>query len=413
MAKAAPNKVVLTDKLLRSLKPDPAAKRRMIWDAGQPNFGVRVGETGRRSFIVVRRPAGSTKPSWHVVGTYPEIGLSAAREQARDVRSLLGKGTTPKLVEQARLREQQERQRLEQVQQENTFASVAEKFIRKHLVQLRSGRRHESLVRSTLLPAFGTMQVGDIKRKDIIRLVEGIAETRGPAAARLVFAIISKFYNWCLNRDIEGVEYNPAARLSVTDLVGAPTARDRILSDAELKLVWQAIETLGYPFEHVFKLLILLGQRRDEITCCRWSELDFDNATLTIPATRMKGHLVHTVPLPSMALEIFRTVPRFTGEFAFSRSGGQRAVSGIAAVKARLDGIVAQTAQIPHWTTHDLRRTCRSNLAALGVPPVVAEAVIGHRQRGILQVYDRHSYSSEKRDALTLWQEKLISIVAG
>jgi len=74
---------------------------------------------------------------------------------------------------------------------------------------------------------------------------------------------------------------------------------------------------------------------------------------------------------------------------------------------------VAEKWQIPHWTTHDLRRTCRSNLAALGVPPVVAEAVIGHRQRGILQVYDRHSYSSEKRDALTLWQEKLISIVAG
>jgi integrase len=405
----------LTDKFLRALKPDSGGKRRMIWDTGQRNLAVRVSETGKISFVVVRRAKGAPAPTWHVTGHYPAMGLKVAREAARDVRSLLMEGTTPKQVARQRLEQEQERQRIAEAQRENTFAAIADQFIATYLRHLRSAKRHEALIRTMLVPALGDTAVNEIRRRDIVRLVEEIAASRGPGSARVTLAVLSKFYNWCLSADRADVEFNPCSRIRVADLVGPAISRDRILNDQELKLVWSAAEQIGYPGGKVVQLLMLLGQRLNEIAACSYQEIDVSTAMLSIPASRMKNKSAHLVPLPPVSMQLLTGLPRFAGgDYVFSASSGRQPIKDFAGLKIKLDATIVQIAGKPiqSWVLHDLRRTCRSNLAALRIPTTVAEAVIDHRQRGVVGVYDRYQYLDERRAALVAWQDKLLSIVA-
>ncbi len=152
----------------------------------------------------------------------------------------------------------------------------------------------------------------------------------------------------------------------------------------------------------------MTGQRLREVANAEWKEFDLDQAVWTIPATRMKGNAAHEVPLPGAVADMLRTLPRGTGPFVFSTTGGRRPVSGFSKAKERLDGLLAD---VGPWTFHDLRRTMRTNLGGLPVPTNVAEMCIAHAQPGLHKVYDRHSYRDEKRRAFELWAARLLSIV--
>jgi integrase len=147
-----------------------------------------------------------------------------------------------------------------------------------------------------------------------------------------------------------------------------------------------------------------------EISEARWSEIDCDKLTLTVPAERMKGKKAHTVPLTPAVVALLKTMPRFKGgDFVFTTTGGRRPVSGFSKAKMQLDKIIGE---IDHWSIHDLRRTARTGLATVGASPFIAELVIGHRQTGVHATYDLYSYLVPKRDALLEWEKKLLAIVA-
>jgi integrase len=411
MPKAQPVRVDLTDRYVKAIKPPPAGTRRWIGDLALPNFGVRVTDKGQKTWMVRRRAKGSTTLTWHRLGSYPDMSLAQARTEARHVRATLAEGKTPKQEEEERQHQEAERHRAEQERREHTFGAIAEQFITRYLRHLRSAKPTESLIRSTLLPVFADRPAGDIRRRDIIKLVEAVEETRGPAIARTALAVTSKMFNWALNRDIAGLEFNPASRIGA-DLLGPPPTRDRVLTDEELRSIWRATAALDYPWQPLYRLLMATGQRLHEISDLSWSEIDLEKATLTIPASRMKGKAVHIVPLAPVALGVLRDLPRFSfGDFVFSTTGGRRPVGAISQAKARLDCKIAEAGEIPPWRVHDLRRTMRSNLSALGIQPVVAEAILAHRQRGVIATYDRYEYLSEKRDALEKWEVRLLSIV--
>jgi integrase len=141
----------------------------------------------------------------------------------------------------------------------------------------------------------------------------------------------------------------------------------------------------------------------------RWSEIDLDKALWTIPADRMKADSAHEVPLSPMAVEILKSLPRWTGPFVFSTTGGARPISGFSKIKLRIDAALSEA--IPAWRFHDLRRTMRTGLGGLPVPANVAEMCLAHAQPGLHQVYDRHSYRAEKRRAFELWAAQLKDIV--
>lgn len=418
-------KVAMSDRTLKALKPAPAGKRIQVWDAIQPNLCARVTDKGRISFVVVRRPSGGAKIVWTVLGAYPTMSLAEARAAARDALAALSEGKHPNEAKAARQRAAQE---AAQQQRAGSFEAIAELFIKQHLARLRTGKAVEALIRNRLVPALGARPIGDIRRRDIIALVEKVATggiiapgrsraaNGGEYAARHVLATLSKLFNWAITRDIEGLDANPCSGIKTADLLGPAKARDRVLSDDELRLIWQAAEAMKPgPIPVLYQVLMLTGQRLREISDARWSEIDLKNSMLTVPAERMKGKTAHSVPLTPAIIALLSDMPRYQGgDFVFSTTLGKRPVSGFSKAQDRMRRAVEQlaNASVPHWQIHDIRRSVRTGLSITGATPFIAEQVIGHRQSGVHAVYDLHKYDAEKRDALMKWEARLLRIVA-
>jgi integrase len=415
-------KVALTDRSLKALKPAPAGKRDTVWDAIQPNLGVRVTDRGRRSFVVVRRRAGEARPTWVTLGEYPTLGLAEARKTARETLGALIAGDDPAVLAEAKRCEEEEASRRREA---GTFAALAERFIALHLPRLRTARAVEALIRRELIPVLGDRQVGEIRPRDIVALLEAIMArgadhpgrmrptSGGEHAARHALSALRKIFAWALSRDVEGLDVNPCARVKAEDLFGGGVrARDRVLGPAELRAVWRAAEAEGYPFGDLIRALLLTGQRLREIAEARWSEIS--EATLTVPAARMKSKEAHALPLTDRMRALLDGLPRFTaGDYLFTTTAGRLPIGGFSRAKRRLDRKIAENGDsIAHWQLHDLRRSARTGLAEAGVLPFFAELVVAYRQNGVHRVYDLHRYDVEKAQALLAWEARLLSVVA-
>jgi integrase len=208
-------------------------------------------------------------------------------------------------------------------------------------------------------------------------------------------------FGWALRRG--SVASNPFINLPV-----APTTkRERVLSDDELASLWRA--TSGESFNGIVRLLILSGQRRDEVAGMTWAELSGDLSTWTIPASRAKNGAIHIVPLSEPAQELLRSLPKFDG-LVFP--GLRGAFNGWSKAKAALDA----RSGVTNWRLHDLRRTMATGLQRLGVRLEVTEQVLNHiagSRAGIVGVYQRHDFAAEKRAALEAWGEHVMAIVEG
>jgi len=403
-------KRTLSDRLLRSLLAS-TTRAFEIWDQIDRGFGVR-GQRGVVSFFAMRRQrgAGRSQPIRITIGRFPAVGLVQARQRARDLLRELYDGANPREREA-------ERRRALAAEQANLFAAVAGDFITRSVVRARTARNIERIVRKELVARWGNKPITAVTGRDIRQLLDEIIDDGRPAAAEQVFTYTRRLFRWALGRDY-GLTSDPTVNIAVRDIVGIRRPRQRILTDAELKLIWQAtdgpvVET--YPEGPYVRLLLLLGQRRTELAEARWSEVDFPRAAWVIGAARMKGGDTHAVPLPAPALEILRTLPRLDGsDIVFATSRGVRPINDFAAIKARLDRrITALNGRTPlePWTFHDCRRTFRTGLSTLGIAPHVAELCIAHRQKGLLRTYDLHRFSSEKAQAFARWAAHLLSIV--
>ncbi len=205
--------------------------------------------------------------------------------------------------------------------------------------------------------------------------------------------------------------------------IGKRAARIRTLTDEELRLLWRAAGRFEYPFGPMYRLLLLTGLRRNEVSDAHWRELDLEQKIWVIPGERVKGGHAHVIPLTEQMLALLDTLPRHPDGFLFSTTRGSRPVSGFSKVKARLDQRMGRTQRalarmegrryevIRPWRNHDIRRTVRTRLSALPVTDLVRELVIGHAKPGLHKIYDQYVYLDEKRDALELWGRRLKSIV--
>jgi integrase len=415
---AAAHKRALTDRSLQTLRPDPDGRRITVWDALMPGLAVRVSGKGKRTFTVIKRRAGREQLSFVTLGAYPVMTLAEARAKAREALGALAAGEDPAALAEAKRRAAEEAERQKRA---GTFGAIAEEFIRRHARTQRSGKMTEGIVRREVIPAWGDRQIADIGKRDVIALIEAILDrggakpapgtrrkTGGPYAARHALAIVRKLFNWAVGRDLIAV--SPCDRIKAAELHGAPEARDRVLDDEQLRAVWRAAEVTPYPYGPLVRMLILTGQRRDEIAGARWPEIDLGKGLLEIGADRMKAKSGHTVPLTSAAVEILRDLPRFSaGDYVFSGQTGAKPFSGFSKAKVRLDGVIGC---IEPYSLHDLRRTVRTRLAELGVTPFIGELVLAHPQKGVHATYDRHSYDHEKRAALEKWEERLLRLLS-
>jgi integrase len=240
--------------------------------------------------------------------------------------------------------------------------------------------------------------------------------------------LIRRFFNWCLDQHTFGLDRSPCDRLKPNSIIGPVPKRNRRLNDAELFAFWRATGRMQYPLGPVYRMLLLTGLRLNEAAQLSWPELNGD--IIIVPPERMKAKdgkaVEHLVPLSSAAREIVASLPRVkNGPYLFSLSGGKRPLTMNGPIKADLDRRMLRTLKalarrrgedhagvtLPPWVNHDLRRTVRSGLSALRVPHNVAEAVLAHRQGGVVGTYDVHEYQDEKAEALEAWARRLASIV--
>ena len=188
------------------------------------------------------------------------------------------------------------------------------------------------------------------------------------------------------------------------------TARDRVLSNAELRTIWQALDDDQYGA--VVKLLLLTGQRKSEIAKLRWSEIDFDRNVIALPASRTKNGRPHEIPMSETVQQLLKSQPRVDGrDLVFGKRVGP--FSGFSQAKDKLTHAHCRCAP---WTLHDLRRSAATGMAELGIAPHIIEAVLNHvsgHKAGIAGIYNRALYTAEKAQALARWDEHIASLVQG
>jgi integrase len=295
-----------------------------------------------------------------------------------------------------------------------TVAEIAEEYLDKAASQHATFRNYEWVIRNDVIPAIGGMKMVDIRRRDIARVIDRPLGDGKLYMANRVLHTLQGLFKWALSRG--EIDDNPC------DGVRAPAkekARDRALTDDELEQVWGALPAVSFQVQSAIKLLILTGQRLNEVIGAKWSEIDFEQALWTLPANEpgrsKKRKAAHLVPLAPAALAIFAKLKETNGSLPTvfrpkGKGAGKSAPtrSMLSVPKMALDRALPDLA---HWRTHDLRRTCRTGMGRLGVPQHVAELVIGHTLPGIIAVYDRYGYLAEKRDALNRWAAHVLRVV--
>jgi integrase len=395
-------KINLTDRFIDSPGRTPTTGRKDYSDAQVPGLSLRVTAAGHKSFVLIARyPLNPKNPTRRALGDYGKITLEQAREKARSWLALIGKGIDPK-VEDARQKAEAGRRQI------NTFAAVAAEFLDRHASGLRKAGEARRIVDQEFVKRWGARPIVDIRPEETAAAIRAIVKRGAPYQAHNALGYLRRLFNWAIGTHEFGIATSPVERLSPKDLIGKREGRERTLTDAELRAVWDAAELMGYPYGPLFRLLILTGQREREVADMSWSEINFDQALWTIPAIRMKGARAHEIPLVATAVALLQSLPRFTaGAFVFTTTSGAKPVNGFSKAKARIDRLSG----VENWKIHDLRRSMRTHLSALPLQDMVRELIIAHARPGLHKVYDQHNYRSEKRECLELWAARLKGIV--
>jgi integrase len=409
----------LTDKELRKLKPAAAGKRYILPDAQVPGFGVRVTDRGSVSFVLVARYAGSKNPVPRQIGDYPAIDLAKARQVAREWREDIAKGVDPK-DKAAGVKRQAERDRLEEARrQANTFGAAFDAYAAERLSELRTGDGVKMAVEKHVMPAWRHRPLTDIRRPDAKELLRTVAKA-SPIGANRIRSYLVTFGKWAEEED--RIEASPFANLK------PPTkerARERVLTDLEIRAIWRACAEMG-AFGRAFRFMLATGQRRSEVGDMEWREFDETKGLWTIPRERVKADRAHEVPISAFALSILAETPKI-GDHVFASRGprgrqeGTAPVSGWSKAKIRLDELAlaelkrlaGDDAVLPEWHLHDLRRTCATRMGGLKVERLTISKVLNHAEGGVTRVYDLERYRPEKSAAMESWGAKLAEIVGG
>lgn len=427
---------VLTVKSVEAAKPDPKT-RREIPDGALPGLYLLVQSSGAKSWALRYRFDG--KPKKLTVGSVllERIGeapdgplpfgvpmtLTEARKAAREALQQIAEGTDPAAAKAAA----KAAKAADAEAGRDTVEILGQRFIERYCKpRNRSWTEVQRQFKAEINPHWGKRKAQDITKRDVLDLLDGIIDRGSPVTANRVFATVRRFFGWLIERDI--LTASPCAGIK------KPTpekSRERILSDDELRLFWKATDGFDHPFGPMWRLLLLTGQRRNEIAGMRRSELalDGDAPAWTIPRDRTKNANAHLVPLAPAAVDIIEGLPKIGKAGYVFTTTGETPVSGFSRSKGRLDNAMlailkkeAEKAgedpdkvELTPWTLHDLRRTMASGMARLNINLPVIEKCLNHVSgsfAGIVGVYQRHEFTEEKRRAFAAWADFIDGLVS-
>ncbi len=362
-----------TDISIKNLRPK--ARRYVIWQDNGNSFGVRVSPKGRKSFITVYRYKGKQHLITH--GIYPKISLAQAKRAHAETLARVDKGIDPG------------KKRYE-AKTAPTVEELADEYLRKWAIpRKRTWKNDEYILVRIVLPVWGKSKAKDITRRDVNILLDSIMDRGSPIMANRTLAIIRKMFNFAVSQDI--------LEIAPTTSVKAPAPekrRDRVLTESEIKAFWLELDKLKPLMRGAFQFLLLTAQRSGELTGAEW--IDIHGDWWIIPGSKTKNGSSHRVPLSSPVMSILTQLDLNDGR--------------LFPIQTRSLSRVLRQHQMD-FSPHDLRRTAASHMTSLGVPRLTVAKILNHVETGVTAVYDRHSYDTEKRQALELWGQRVMEIV--
>ena len=378
----------LTDRFCAHAKAAEGEAQTDYFDESRKGLALRVTQAGTRSWTYHFTWAG--KRVRMTFGTYPATSLGKAHTLVDEARAALEAGKDPRTA----------------LAKPETFKAICEEWAEREGASLRTGEDRKTTLKRLVYPDLGERPIAEIRRNEIIRVLDRIEDESGPVMADQTLAFMRRVFNWHASRSDDF--RSPIVR-GMARTKPKARARKRILTDDEIRDVWKALDTADVPacYPAYVRALLLTATRRNEAAGMNSIELQGD--LWTIPGERYKTKLDHVVPLTTQAKALIGGKPEgFKGNawFVFSSTGGAKAFSGYSKAKKELDKEIAKRRQaedrepMPRWTLHDLRRTARSLMSRAKVPTDHAERVLGHVIGGVRETYDRYEYLDEKRDAL-------------
>jgi integrase len=368
---------LLTDRFCAGAKPRDGEVQTDYFDEQVSGLALRVSET-YKSWSLHYTLGGRRKRL--TFGAYPVVSLASARTRADEAKAAIGEGRDPQAIASETLR------------------AICELYMAREGARLRSAEWRKRLLDRHIYPTLGSRPIAEIKRSEIVRLLDRVEEGSGPAMARQTLALVRKVMNWHATRSDDFL--SPVVRgMARTQ----ERARDRVLTDDELRAIWRAE---GGLFGDYVRFLLLTAARRNEVAQMTWAELQ--GSDWTLPARRNKTGVDLVRPLSRAAQAILAGLPK-AGEFVWSPNGGGKALTNFSNSKAAFD----KASGTRGWRIHDLRRQARSLMSRAGVPTDHAERCLGHVIPGVRGVYDRHEYHAEKAQAFEALAALIERIVSG
>lgn len=378
-------RIRLTPANVRKARADEGKDRTIFWDAKTSGFGLQVTAAGHKSFIIQYRSKGRSR-RMAIDGV---LTLEAARKRAR---ALLG--------EVAHDRDPLAERRTEIARERDTFQAIAESYFARECKKLRTAADRQRVLKRLVYPRLGAQPIGDIRRSDIVRLLDHLEDENGAVMADRTLSYIGRIMNWHASRSDEF--RSPIVR-GMARTSAKERARARVLTADELRTIWKASEAIPGPFGALVKFLLLTAARRSEASGMAWEEIK--DGVWLLPAARNKVKQDLARPLSGAAQNVIGSLQKL-GRYVFTYDGATP-IANLSNPKARLDDACG----VKDWRLHDLRRTARSLLSRASIAPDVAERCLGHVMPGVRGVYDRHEYHEEKKRAFEALAAQIARIV--
>jgi integrase len=370
----------LTDRFCATARARDGEAQTDYFDTQVSGLAFRVSGWGRKSWTLHYSLAGTRKRL--TFGSYPALSLAGARTRADEAKATIAQGHVPSFAAT------------------ETLKDICELYLAREGEKLRNVKWRKGVLNRHVYPTLGARPIAEIRRSEIVRLLDRIEEGSGPSMADQTLALIRKVMNWHATRtdDFLSPVVRGMARTQRSEL-----ARERTLTDDELRKVWT---TSNGVFGDYVRFLLLTAARRNEVSQMTWAEID--GGDWTLPAARNKTKLDLVRPLSRQAKAILDALPK-AGQFVWSTNGGAKPIAGFAQFKRKFD----KASGTKGWTLHDLRRTARSLMARVGVSDDHAERCLGHVIGGVKGVYNRHDYHREKAQAFEMLAGEIERIVSG
>lgn len=421
-----PGRVATSDRAIRALQTTKAQEDVRI--TGVPGLRIRVSKTGRKTFTLVYRspePAHlqvARRPQRRIsLGVYPDLLLAGARAKAKIYHGELAKGLDPQgsrilVTEQVPLAKPRPGARDVQVfydprlrpilgtlrPTKGSFAHLAAEYLVRHAwVNKKRTCDDESMLRRDVIPCWGARPAADIRRRDVIDLLDFIIGRGAPIAARATKALVSKIFSFGISRDL--VEHNPAIG------VIAPMSKSREvwLRTHQIRTLWAELDCRPLITASIFRMILLTLQRPGEVCAMEWEEIEGD--WWEMPGAKTKNSRTHRVFLSKEAQAILALLHPHTGHSRYVFQSRNR--DGRARVWINKAGSSICKATGLSFTPHDLRRTGATHLGEMGVSDEVIDAILNHAgTRRVVKIYNRCTYDTQKRAALAAWGERVAEI---